>query len=70
MCNDANNGDGSVVADVDVGSMLGGTVRVGKLHNMVKMSNRFELIVGLENVEKVGLDFFGFETFEQLERCC
>jgi len=38
MCNDANNGDGSVVALVDVGSMLGGTARIAKLHNMVKMS--------------------------------
>ena len=55
MCNDANNGDGSVVALVDVGSMLGGTARIAKLHNMVKMSNWFELLVGLENIEKVGL---------------
>ena len=60
MCNDANNCDGSVVALVDVGSMLGGTVRIGKLHNMVKMSNWFELLVGLENIEKVGLGCFHF----------
>ena len=66
MCNDANNCDGSVVALVDVGSMLGGTVRIAKLHNMVKMSNWFELLVGLENIEKVGLGEL-FSLFRSLE---